>query len=69
MNNVFCIVAGPGNILLTRLERSADRVQTRHKIAVFTQQFHNLDAHPRHDTHIRYDIGRIGNFDTDMGNG
>jgi hypothetical protein len=56
-------VAGPGDILLARLERASDRVQAFHEDAGFFDLLVNLGAHARHDFHVRDDIWAVGEFD------
>ena len=56
-------VAGPGDILLSRLERATHRVQAFHKHAGFFDLGVNLGAHARHDFHVRDDIRAVGKLD------
>ena len=60
-------VAGPGDILLARLERASDRVQAFHKDAGFFDLGVNFEAHARHDFHVRDDIRAVGEFDAVLG--
>ena len=61
--------ARPGNVLLARLQRRADRMQARNERAVRAELVQHRLAHARHDAHVDDDIGRIGNFNADFADG
>ncbi len=59
-------VARPRYILLARFERATDRMKAMHKLAV-TQRLYNVASHAGHDAHVDGHIGRVGQFDADVG--
>ncbi len=59
--------AGPGNVLLTGLERCPDRVQAGHELVVFAQRLDHLLADAGHDLHVADNVGAIGDLDADLG--
>ncbi len=60
-------VARPRHILLARFERATDRMQAMHKLAVTRVASSTLLAHAGHDAHVDGHIGRVGQFDADVG--
>ena len=62
-------LAGPGDILLPRRQRRAHRVDARNEEAVFAQHVQHRATHPGHDLHIDHDVGAVGDFDADLGDG
>ena len=61
--------ARPGYVLLTGLERTSNRMNTRHEIAVCTKLSQDGVAHSSHDVHAHHNIGRVSDLDADMGDG
>ena len=78
---LLLVVAGPSDILLTGLERSADGVQAGHEVAVavtlrvaaalslLLQTLENLLAHDGHDAHVGHNVSGVGDLNTDLGKG
>ena len=60
--------ARPRHVFLAGGQRRANRVDARHKETVAAQRLKHLAAHAGHDPHVGDDIGRIGDFDADLGN-
>ncbi len=77
--NVLLFIAGPSSILLTGFQRRAYGVQTGNEGAVTVtlrvaaalsfvfQTLQNFGAHLGHDAHVDYNVGRVGNFNTNLG--
>ena len=49
-------------------ERLTNGVDARNEFAVFAKDFQNLVADAGHDVHIDHNVGRVGDFHTDLGN-
>ena len=64
-----CRITGPGNILLTRLERGTNRVNTWDVVAMLAKNRVDRLTHARHQLHTHHHVGRVGELNTDMGNG
>ena len=61
------VIAGPGDVLLARLERRADRVEAGHELAVLAEGVEHRAPHAGHDAHVDHHVGRIRDLDADVG--
>ncbi len=59
--------AGPGDVVLPRLERHADRVQALDEVAVAPSALSTCVAHAGHDPHVDDDVRRVGELHADVG--
>ena len=59
---------GPGNILLSFFQRSADGMHAGNKLPRIAEFFENLFTHAGHRVHIADNVGTVGDFDADFGN-
>ena len=67
VDNVFLFfVTGPGYILVTGRKRRSDRMQARDKFCI-AQNIPHRSAHAGHDPHIDGNVGRIAQFNSDLG--
>ncbi len=62
-------VAGPGGVGIIGAERRADRVQAFHEFAVASHYVQDFLSDAGHDVHVGDDVGGIGDFDADLGDG
>jgi hypothetical protein len=67
VDDVFGGIARPRDIGLAFCERHADRVHAGHELAVGAEHVVDGLAHARHDAHVDRHVGRVGQFDADMG--
>ena len=65
VDDVFGLVAGPGDILLAGGQRRAERVDSRHKKAVLSHLVEGGFAHPGHDAHGYGYVGAVGDLDAE----
>ena len=65
MDNEFCFMAWPGDILLVRFERSTDGMNARNKITIFAKLIQHGIPHSGHNLHVHRHVGGIGNFNPD----
>ena len=61
--------AGLGNILLSFSKRSADGMQTRNEFSFLAQLSENFLTYAGHNVHVAYDVGAVGYFYTNFGDG
>ena len=67
MHDVLVLaVAGPRHVVLPRLERHPDRVDTGHELSVGAEHLERGAAHPGHRAHADRDVGRVGQLDADV---
>ena len=70
MDDVLLVVARPWNILLTRRERCAHRVQAGdHVFFALVDLGKDRSADAGHDAHVDHDVGRVGKLDADLRHG
>ena len=78
---LLLVVARPGHIFLSGLQRSTHRVQAGDEVAVAValgvaaalglvlQTLENLSAHDGHDAHVGHNVSRVRDLDADHGKG
>ena len=66
LGDVLRVVAGPGDVFLTGLQRRADGVQGVHELAVVTDLLEGLGAHAGHDAHRHHDVGGVRQLDAEL---
>ena len=70
MDDVLKVVAGPGDVLLSGLERRADGVHARSDAMEVLVDFgEDRRADTRHDSHVDDHICGVGEFDADLRDG
>ncbi len=58
VDDVLLLVAGPGNVSLSRLQRSAHRMQAGNdSLFLFVDLSEHGGPNPRHDAHVHYSVG------------
>ena len=67
VDDVFDVVAWPGDVLDAGRQGHADGVQRGHEVRLeFLHGLHHLGAHPCHDLHGNRDIGRVRDLDPEL---
>lgn len=69
VHDVLGLVARPGHVLLAGFQRSAHGVHAGNEVAFHTQHVVHGTAHAGHDLHVHGDVGAVGQFDADVGDG
>ena len=79
MDDVFVLVAGPGDIGLAGFQRGAHRVEAGNEVAeavalvgggaggLVFEALEDVGAHVGHDAHVDDHVGAVGDLDADLG--
>ena len=79
MDDVFVLVAGPGDVGLAGFQRGAHRVEAGNEIAeaialvrrgaggLVFEALEDMRAHVGHDAHVDHHVGAVGDLDADLG--
>ena len=66
VGDVLSVVARPRDVLLTRLQRSADGVPALHELTGLVDLRQGLCTHAGHDAHGHHDVGGVGELDAQL---
>ena len=70
MHDVFCGgIAGPGDILLARLQGGAHRMKALDILPICAQSVDDRLSHAGHDVHVNDHVSRIRDLNPDLGDG
>ena len=69
VSDVLLIIAGPARVFLTGLKRNADGVNGGNPHAALIDEVHGSSTHAGHDAHVDNDVGRVGDLNTELGDG
>ena len=69
VGDVLLVVAGPGGVFLTGLQRSADGVNGGNPHATLVDEVHCLCTHAGHDAHGHNNVRRVGDLNAELGDG
>ena len=69
VGDVLFVVAGPGVVFLTFLERNADGVDGGNPHATLVDEVHGTRTHAGHDAHVHDDVGGVGDLNTELRDG